>query len=71
MNWNHRVVRFTAPDEIFNPYLMICEVFYEDGEIMGHTEKGTSVGGYTVDELRQTLQLMLECLDKPIIEDMK
>ena len=71
MNWNHRVVRFKAPDEIFTDYLEICEVYYEDDVVVAHTEKGVSVGGNNIEEIRQTLLRMLDCLDKPVLEEMQ
>lgn len=67
MHWNHRVVRFVEDETYFG----ICEVFYEDGKVMAHTENPVALCGESVEELRETLQHMLDCLDKPILDEMK
>jgi hypothetical protein len=64
MHWNHRIVR--TEDE----YLGICEVFYEDGKVLAHTDP-LPITGEDIEELRETLQHMLDCLDKPILDEMK
>lgn len=65
MTWNHRVVKWK--DE---QWFAICEVFYnKGGEVIAHTD-AIDVSGESIEELRETLKRMLECLDKPAIDDM-
>lgn len=66
MYWNCRVVKFE--DDWFE----ICEVYYDDnGKPIMQTEKGVSVCGENIEQLRVTLERMLECLDKPILDEIK
>lgn len=70
--WNHRVVKFKAHAEFLEDYYAICEVFYDStGNPNAHTSDGVRVGGASISELRETLKRMLDCLDKPILEEMK
>jgi hypothetical protein len=55
MSWNYRVVK--------------SEVYYEDGKVDGWTEDAIAPGGETVDELREELQRMISCLDKPVLDE--
>jgi hypothetical protein len=68
MYWNNRVVRFKKDDD---DWLEICEVFYHDGNPIGHTGEGVTVCGENVQALRVTLERMLECLNKPILDEME
>lgn len=70
-NWNYRVVKriwnhkyLHEPMELFD----ICEVYYdENGDI--HGMSGGLITEDSLDDLRQTLQWMLESLDKPVIDE--
>ena len=64
MTWGYRVVEFE------DNWLEIAEVYYEDEEVVGHTASGVSVRGESIEELRQVLKHMLDCLDKPIVKGM-
>ena len=67
MTWNHRVVKFSEDED----YFAICEMYYdEDGNPWAHTEDGVRVSGNSVEELRETLQRMLDCLDKPVLDNL-
>lgn len=75
MYWNHRVMRRT---EGGTKHLYIVEVYYEDfrdegpPSILGWTEKEEVWGDEEYDGiegLRKTLTWMLECLDKPILDE--
>ena len=69
MTWNHRVVRFKHEGE---DWYAVCEVYYnEDGSIYAHTQDGVRVTGDNVEELRETLERMLRCLDQKIVEAME
>lgn len=69
MTWNYRVVKFEQEND--EPWLEICEVYYNThGKPNAHT-KGVSVGSETIEGLKWILEKMLESLDKPIIEEMK
>ncbi len=71
MKWNYRVVKLDAGDEEdYGPWYEICEVFYEGDKPMGHTASGVAINGASIEELREVLELMLKCLDKPILDDM-
>lgn len=70
MWWNHRVVRHP------NGTLMIHEAYYtappntDPALAVPHsiTERGVEVVGEDIDGLRETLQRMLRCLDKPVLD---
>ena len=68
--WNHRVVAFDQSEHNLPTWLAICEVYYDAGVPIAHT-KGVEVSGESIEELRTTLERMLACLDKPVIEEMK
>ena len=73
MHWNHRVMRTTTRYETTDDdvTLAIHEVYYDDNDkphgwtgptdVMTDNEDG-------IEGLRQVLQWMLDCLDKPILE---
>ena len=65
--WNHRIVKTSTE---FEDYYHIEEVFYnKDGSIYGVTS-GCSVGSDSIESVKELLQLMIKCLDKPVlIED--
>ena len=67
--WNHRVVRFSQAEFDLPDWFAICEVFYDNDEPIAHTSEGVSVDGESIEELRATLQRMLDCLDKPILSE--
>lgn len=69
MYWNHRVVRRVEQDE---DALYVVEMYYnsEDDSIMGWTEN-ESAWGTSVEEIRTTLTWMLECLDKPVLDEIE
>ena len=66
-HWNHRVVRQTHKNgEITHG---IHEVFYDnDNTVNGCTLEPTNASCETVEELREYVQWMLDCIDKPILE---
>jgi len=65
MYWNHRMVDFSEKDE---SWIEICEVFYDDDHTpLLYSEKGVSVAGETKEELKNQLELMLSCLNKPVL----
>jgi hypothetical protein len=59
------MVNFTEDDE---SWIEICEVFYDDDHTpLLYSEKGVSVAGETKEELKNQLELMLSCLNKPVL----
>ena len=70
VRWNYRVVKriwnhkyLHEPMELFD----ICEVYYdENGDIDYMTD--SLITEESIDDLRKTLQWMLESLDKPVID---
>ncbi len=64
-HWNHRILKETLNEDDF---YSIHEVFYNsDNTIYAHTQEPVDVNGYSIDEIRETLQWMLTCLDKPVL----
>ena len=63
MSWNYRVVRNEHGLRIFDVY------YDEAGAPIATHEAPTYVYGETVDDLKAQLALMLEALDKPVIEE--
>jgi hypothetical protein len=65
--WNLRLVEMEDPeypDE--EPYMEIREVFYDQlGKPFGHTT--ATMGGESIEDIRQYLQWALACLEKPVI----
>jgi hypothetical protein len=64
--WNHRVVKFKNDE---GDWYAICEVYYEDGKVYAHTSEGVGVSGESIEELRETLRRMLDCLDKEVLDE--
>ena len=68
--WDYRVVRQTSEDG--DEWLSVQEVYYDDetGEPMAHTTDLT-LEGDTITNIRTTLQRMLWCLDKEIVDEIE
>ena len=65
-HWNHRVIKKNVADG--SDWFGIHEVFYNDDDtIWSYTENPISIVGESIDDLRQTLEWMLSCLDNPIL----
>jgi hypothetical protein len=68
MRWNYRVIRHTGVSAE-SAYFAIHEVFYDEkDEPASCTSKSIDVSGETVEEMRSSLQRMLQALDKPILD---
>lgn len=64
--WNHRVLQ--SKDGHGEEYYTIREVHYnDDGTIYAYSKDPRPAYGDTIEELRETLQWMLDCLDKPVL----
>jgi hypothetical protein len=63
--WNYRVMKqvFDGDD-----YLQIHEVFYDENNEKSWTINGVTVAGESIEELKDTLNKMLEALDKEILD---
>jgi len=79
MSWNHRVIYHKAdcldnnPDLSWDAYLAIHEVHYdENGDPISLTENPVDVGGTDGKDsligIKWTLEQMMECLNKPILD---
>jgi hypothetical protein len=68
MTWDHRVVRKIHHGE---QSLGIHEVFYDEDAGTSWTEDPVEVVGDSIEDLRETLERMLSCLEQPIIEDIE
>jgi hypothetical protein len=69
MGWNHRVIK--EGDEADSWYA-IHEVYYDRDSkdlVQGWTENPVRVIGDSLEDLRWTLEKMLESLDKPVIDN--
>lgn len=65
--WNHKVVRTQYNAEV---YYGIHEAYYDDtGKVVSWTMRPVEVTGNSIQDLRKTLEQMLECLDKEVIDD--
>lgn len=66
--WNHRVVHRVFENGI-DEY-SIREVYYnDDGSIYGFTESPIQVYGDTLEELKETLQYLMNCVSFPVLEE--
>lgn len=69
MSWNHRVYRRTFPNGEVE--YGIHEAFYDSPseEPPGsYTVEAVGVVGDSIEELRDTLHRMLQCLEKPVLD---
>jgi hypothetical protein len=75
MTWNHRVLKTVTSHETC--YCIVEAYYDEDGNLNGHTGEMPVSVSYSlkdneektpIEDLRDTLEKMLRCLDKPIIE---
>jgi hypothetical protein len=64
--WNHRVIEKTTE---YGAWYAIHEChYYQDGTLYACTTEPVDVSGESIQELRQTLEWMLSCLDKPVVK---
>jgi hypothetical protein len=67
-HWNHRIVKQKLADG--TDWFSVREVFYnEGGAIFAYSEDPIEIVGESIDELRQSAQWVLDCLDKEILID--
>ena len=67
MHWNHRVVDFSDEND-GEPWVEVCEVFYDKNhEPYLYTARGVGVMGEDLEEVKQNLYKMLDCLNKPVL----
>ena len=65
-HWNHRILQETLPNG--DLWFSVRETFYnEDSSIYAYTQEPVDVSGNSIEEIRETLQWMLTCLDKPVL----
>lgn len=66
MTWNYRVVTREVGD---HREIGIYSVYYDDqGHPVGVSEEPARVMQYSLEGLADTLQLMKECMDKPVLD---
>jgi len=64
MTWNLRLV--DRSDESDEPYIEICEVYYDQlGKPLGYSN--ATMGGESREEIKQYLLWALEALDKTVL----
>jgi tetrahydromethanopterin S-methyltransferase subunit H len=67
-HWNLRVVKQVQPDG--SEWYTVREVHYNDDDsIYAYTVDAVGVAGESIEELRQYVQWILDCLDKPVLVD--
>jgi hypothetical protein len=65
--WNHRVVKRMINNEVSYG---IHEVFYnDDNSIYAYTDEPIQVQCESLEDLREYLQWMLNCIDKEVLVD--
>jgi len=65
-HWNHRVMHRKVSGE---DWYEIHEVYYDNyNKPDGWTKESVAPGGETIEELKEELHRMIECLDKPVLE---
>ena len=68
-HWNHRVIKKVYRPSGEESY-GVHEVFYnDDGSIYSYTVNPVDAACETLDDLREYIQWMLNCLDKPVLID--
>ncbi len=63
-HWNYRVLLHQYNNE--NTFI-IHEVYYTNNKPDSYTETGITTLGESISEIRQQLELMTKCLEKPIL----
>jgi len=62
MSWNYRVLKSVDDDD---DWFQLHEIYYnKDNKVNGWVKAGATVHGNSIDDLRDTLNKMLEALDK-------
>lgn len=65
--WNHRVFAHTHTDSGERRY-EIHEAYYtDDGRLYAHTARSVPPYGESLEELRETLQMMLRATEQPVL----
>ena len=71
--WNYRIVKriwYNKFHEDHQDMFDLCEVYYdENGDVDYMTE--AYITEHSIEDMRETLKLMLESLDKPVIDQEK
>ena len=66
MHWNYRLVEMTDNRWLDEKWIEVREVYYnEDNEPVGHAN--ANVSGNYLEDVREQLKLMGECLGKPLL----
>ncbi len=65
-HWDHRVLQETLPNG--ESWYSIREVFYNsDQSIYAYDTEPVNISGESVEELREYVQWILNCLEKPVL----
>ena len=69
MSWNYRIVASRIGNDSNDDIFGVREVYYDDdGEIQFVTTGRLTIGGETIDDIKQTILLIQEGLNKPVID---
>jgi hypothetical protein len=63
-HWNFRLVDLTAQND-GEKWITIQEVYYEDDKPVGYAN--ATVGGESIDEVKQDLMRMIEACNQPML----
>ena len=64
--WNHRVMRRVTK---YGTYYGVHEVYYDsEGKVDGYTMHPVNIAGESVEEIKEYLEMILNCLDKEILD---
>lgn len=70
MSWNHRLMArvYKLPTGKTEIYFEIHEVYYDKNDKPdSYTTNPVDVSGYSEKDIRWSLEMMLKCLNKPIL----
>ena len=66
--WNHRVIQKKVKRGFIEQYYEVHEVHYNaDGDIVTMTESAVVPYGETIEELKESLGMMLKACEHPIL----
>jgi len=65
MSWNHRVMKHHDCGET---WYGIHEVFYDEEGKVENCTYDADITGESLEDLKRTLEWMLVCLDKPVLD---
>lgn len=68
MHWNYRILKTNSSQPEFDDFYQLCEVFYEEGTIMGMVLDPGCPSGESPDEAKEDWELMGLAFDAPTLD---